>query len=34
LGNVVTAPDELRAHPDLDRYYEWDAEIRGYKRAR
>jgi arabinofuranosyltransferase len=34
LGNVVTAPDELREHPDLDRYYEWDAEVLGYKRRR
>jgi len=34
LGNVVTAPDELREHPDLDRYYEWDAEVLGYKRIR
>jgi hypothetical protein len=34
LGNIVTAPDELRAHPDLDRYYEWDAEVFGYKRIR
>jgi arabinofuranosyltransferase len=34
LGNVVTAPDELRAHPDLDRFYEWDAEVRGFKRIR
>ncbi|MBW2286526.1 MAG: hypothetical protein JRG80_04370 [Deltaproteobacteria bacterium] len=34
LGNVVTAPDELRAHPDLDRYYEWDAEVLGYRRTR
>jgi hypothetical protein len=34
LGNVVTAPDEIRAHPELDRHYEWDAEIRGYRRVR
>jgi len=34
LGNIVTAPDEIREHPDLDRYYEWDAEVRGYRRVR
>jgi hypothetical protein len=34
LGNVVTAPDELRAHPELDRHYAWDAEVRGWKRVR
>jgi hypothetical protein len=33
LGNVVTAPDEIREHPDLERHYEWDAEVRGYRRA-
>lgn len=34
LGNVVTAPDDLRAHPELDRHYEWDAEVLGYRRVR
>jgi len=34
LGSFVTAPDELRAHPDLDRYYEWDAAVLGYRRVR
>jgi hypothetical protein len=34
LGNIVTAPDEIRAHRDLDRYYEWDAEVVGYRRVR
>jgi hypothetical protein len=34
LGSFVTAPDELRAHPDLDRFYEWDAEVLGYRRIR
>jgi hypothetical protein len=34
LGGFVTAPGDLRAHPDLDRYYEWDAEVRGYRRVR
>jgi hypothetical protein len=34
LGNVVTAPDDLRAHPELDRHYAWDAEVLGYRRVR
>jgi len=33
LGNVVTAPEEIREHPDLERHYEWDAEVRGYRRV-
>jgi hypothetical protein len=34
LGDLVTAPFEIRTHPDLDRYYEWDAEVLGYRRVR
>jgi hypothetical protein len=34
LGGFVTAPGDIRTHPDLDRYYEWDAEVRGYRRVR
>jgi len=34
LGGLVTAPVEIRTHPDLDRYYEWDAEVLGYRRVR
>ena len=34
LGDFVTAPGDIRTHPDLDRYYEWDAEVRGYRRVR
>jgi arabinofuranosyltransferase len=34
LGDVVTAPADIRMHPDLDRYYEWDAEVLGYRRVR
>ena len=34
LGDLVTAPVEIRTHPDLDRYYEWDAEVLGYRRVR
>ena len=32
---AARADDPLeRAHLDLDRYYEWDAEVRGYRRVR
>jgi hypothetical protein len=34
LGDLVTAPVEIRTHPDLDRYYEWDGEVLGYRRVR
>jgi hypothetical protein len=34
LGDFVTAPGDIRTHPDLDRHYEWDAEVRGYRRVR
>jgi hypothetical protein len=34
LGDLVPAPVEIRMHPDLDRYYEWDPEVLGYRRMR
>ena len=33
FGGLVTAPRQLREHPDLERHYVWDAEVRGYRRA-
>jgi len=33
FGDLVTAPNELREHPDLERHYVWDAEALGYRRA-
>lgn len=34
FGDLVTAPFEIRTHPDFDRYYEWDTQVFGYRRLR